>query len=290
MKDYQKCIIVASFCGGVLALSVLNSDFVMMLDTHEVIYVSDCILAFGLGAPSISRIGILRLAMRMFPLYLFQFLFGCEIYRHFCTSGVYYFTRQVSRIRWYCREIVHIFLQAALFSAFLCFAGIIIIRVRTALVFNGSAVLIFILYLFLNTLWLFSMALAINSIAIKSGSNWGFLVVGGVQILALSLLLIFAGKDIHASEQSMEQAQLLVNLNPVAHLVMGWHRGIDSMMQDSIIRYQVNTVFQVLEFPEISFSHSLLLFFCISMFLVLVGGVVVQKQEFLMNDLELGGE
>lgn len=290
MKDYQKCIAVASLSGGVFAMSVLNSDFVMMLDTYEIISVSDCILSFGLGAPDLSRIGILRLAMRMFPLYLFQFMFGCGMYQHFCVSGVYYFTRQPSRFKWYCREILHIFVQAALFSVILLCAGIMVIRIRTPLLMDNTAISLFILYLLLYTLWLFSMALVINCIAIKLGSNWGFLITGGGQILALSILLIFADKELYASGQRMEQAQFLINLNPVAHLVLGWHRGINFMMEKSIIRYQENTVFQVLDFPGISFYHSIVFLFCVAVILALIGNFMIQKQEMLINDLELGGE
>lgn len=188
------------------------------------------------------------------------------------------------------REILHIFVQAALFSVILLCAGIMVIRIRTPLLMDNTAISLFILYLLLYTLWLFSMALVINCIAIKLGSNWGFLITGGGQILALSILLIFADKELYASGQRMEQAQFLINLNPVAHLVLGWHRGINFMMEKSIIRYQENTVFQVLDFPGISFYHSIVFLFCVAVILALIGNFMIQKQEMLINDLELGGE
>lgn len=59
---------------------------------------------------------IVYITTRMLPYLLFLFLFGTYIYKHFCTAGVYVFSRCENRLKWIAKEIAQLFGFCVLFT------------------------------------------------------------------------------------------------------------------------------------------------------------------------------
>ena len=44
---------------------------------------------------------LLGYMLRMLPCYAVSMIWGIDLYRHFCTAGVYVFSRCTNRLKWY---------------------------------------------------------------------------------------------------------------------------------------------------------------------------------------------
>lgn len=44
------------------------------------------------------------------PIFVFQILFATNIYKHFCSASIYFFSRNANRIKWYLKEVTNIYI------------------------------------------------------------------------------------------------------------------------------------------------------------------------------------
>ena len=144
-------------------------------------------------------------------------------------------------------------------------------------------------YLTINTLWLFLAVLTINLVAIKLGSNTSFTIIGCFQLICLSSLLLW--KNVFQQEDSSQVLFYgrIFQLNPISHLVLGWHSSFLTDIDNIINHYQLDVTFAMpLQF-SFDLNYSVLAFLFLSAVLLAVGCKVIHTQDLIINNHETGG-
>lgn len=216
---------------------------------------------------------LLSLTLIMVPGYVYQIYMGIEIYRSFCTASIYVFSRTPRRIRWYIREITGLAGVTLLFQIILITTVVVTTVLMYPFYIDKAGVILAVYHIILYTLWLFSMSLMINLLAVYLGSNNAFLIVCGTQLVLTSLLIF-----IDIFEENKLFITRLLNLNPMAHLVTGWHSSI-FMLLDKTIQPP---------YAGLYFSVSFLIITGIALTTAAAGAFVVKRHDFITSDSEGG--
>ena len=127
----------------------------------------------------------------------------------------------------------------------------------------------------LFTLWTLTMALGVNLLALVWGSSAGFLVVFALQAGMLAALCLGQGVE----PPSLFLDRLLL-LDPVSRLVLGWQSGGV---------FDLGGVLPAEYGHVLTASGSLLLLGLMTVAVIILGLVVIQKKDILVSNLEMGG-
>lgn len=267
---FLKCSIAALICGGFQALSFLSMK--------EHIHFSQIILTFSFYEVSFILVYLIELSLKLLPFFLFQVLFGTYIYRHFCTASIYYFTRCQNRVRWFLKESGKLYLFAMIYPFLMVLSGTVVASITNQIVFDPESVYLFIYYLIIHSLWLFVTTLLVNIIAIKLDSSTGFIAIVALQMISVSTFLLW--KNVWSLNDAMHSAKhaFFLKFNPISHLIFTWHsssiEGINRWINDLQI-----------DFP---FSQSILVYLLLSIIVIIIGCVVVKRQEWISMRKEGG--
>ena len=253
---------VAVLCGVLLSSAFVNPYSGQVTLSELVLQLSGSRGDLPLGT---SLPELLSFSIKMVPYFLFELYIGVYLYRHFCTASVYVFSRTVHRTRWYAKECLKICGAGILYQVALLGTVIIVTHCRYDVVWQGLLVLIthFVLY----GLWLFAMVMLVNILSILLGSENSFAIVLGGQVVFITLL---------ALPKSNYLIQFVVlKINPMARLVLGWQSsGIEGLdVLGGVLRLQNSLSYIV---------------FIVSLILI-GGGILVKKHDFITVDAEFGG-
>ena len=80
------------------------------------------------------------------PIFVFQILFATNIYKHFCSASIYFFSRNANRIKWYLKEVTNIYLNSIIFLTVICISEILFIYMFTTIKIDDGAVIIAIYF------------------------------------------------------------------------------------------------------------------------------------------------
>ena len=268
---------------SIICISVLGGIFLSFMYVNpfgESITLSDTILQlsgsrgeFPLGT---STTELMAFVMRMFPNYIFIMIFGTHLYNHFCTASVYVFTRQANRLTWYVKEAFQLLIYTFCFQVLTAVSVVLIACFRYEVTWNSAGFILLLLHVVLHSFWVFSLTLLMNLVAMKLGSNMGFLVVAVVQMGCITLIGMM--HVVERSKESMNVLNTMILINPITRIIIGWHDSGNRILSDALYsRYHV-----------LFFSHSLVTLGIISLLVVVIGGYVINKHDLLVNDTELG--
>jgi hypothetical protein len=264
---------LASMCGVFLAMAYVNPYNGKILLSELVLQLSGSRGEFALG---FSMTELVSLAMRMISDYVFEIYFGTALYRHFCTASIYVFSRHPKRLRWYFGEVLSIGAMAGLYQTVLLSAVVLATALRYELQINGAGMAVLAYHFMLRGAWVYSATLIVNLLAIWVGSSFSFLAVGGIQFLCIALLGCAETIRQHLDLTALQG--VLLNLNPIAHLIVGWHTS------------DFQAINQVLHSPYsgLDLNHSLLLMFAFCTVSLSLGAVYVKRHDLLLSDSEVG--
>jgi hypothetical protein len=266
-------VMLAVFGGILLAIAYVNPYSGKILLSELVLQLSGSRGEFTLGS---SLPELISLVMRMIPNYVFEIYFGTALYRHFCTASIYVFSRYPKRLYWYFNEVITIGVTALLYQFVLLVTVVLITVLRYQLQIDGAGIIVFAYHFILHAAWLYSVTLSVNLLAIWVGSSASFLTVVGIQIICITLL-----GCIEAIRKYLDIASfqgVFLNLNPIAHLVLGWHSS------------NLKSVNQVLNppYPGLDLNNSLLFMIVICGIILLFGAVFIKRHDLLISDSEMG--
>lgn len=153
-------------------------------------------------------------------------------------------------------------------------SGVLILSER--LLLDQGSIILLLSDVAIYALWMYLTALATNMLAMRLGSTAGFAIIYTLQALMLSLLMIWESRILSAAEPilSAEDFRLLW-MNPIAHLVLGWHSSAMNSVDGYIRKLQL----------PFDLSNSILIFIGMSVLITWVSWKIVQEQE-LINTLE----
>jgi hypothetical protein len=117
--------------------------------------------------------------------------------------------------------------------------------------------------------------LAINIVSILFGSNIGFAIVQGIVLLSVSIFFILGNyvKDNFITEK----VKFLIKGNLIANLIFPFHSS------------KINSINNLINIKSIDFdlNYSILYYLIICIVVIVFGGYVVEKYEFIINNKEM---
>lgn len=271
MKRWGPGILIA-FVWGLLSGMILAGRY-------DSLSMAQVLFAIGRYNENFIPVEVLNFMIDLLPYFVFQIIYGTEIYRRFCTASVYYFSRCANRRRWYWWETARLFPITLAFPIAMlvgCWLGTL---TGAAVEVTGAEWLLAGYWILITALWLYCMTLCVNLLSVKFGSSAGFSVVEGIELLCVGALLLWEkvlplDSELHA----LRNAGLLI-ANPISHLVLGWHSSahpeVNALIGSIGISFDLNL--------------SLAILIGVATIVLLAGQQMVQRQEFLVVNRETGG-
>ena len=220
-RKFFLCILLSFICG-----------FLEVFGISATGELSECIDLLALGSIYSHVQFIPEIIFRYIPLLLFQVIYGTELYKDFCISGIYYFSRSQSRIRWALPKLLFLFLVSAFFILSQLFGALL--SASTAFgkgircEFPWKIVFYFVIY----TLFLFSSTVWINGISICRNSMIGFVVF---EALIMSSIIIFTIYGTVTSDYYFQsQSSWFIRMTPAYHLAEAMKINISDYVEASV--------------------------------------------------------
>lgn len=222
----------------------------------------------------LSLMELTRFALHLFPAFVFEMFAGIMLYRHFCTASIYVFSRCPQRMKWYASEILNLSGSVCIFNILLLAGAVLTSACRYEVQADGAGIRLLIYHFLIYSLWTYTAALLINLAALHFGSSTGYMAVALVQLIFI-MLLSFADFLARHSGSGSSFEKLLV-WNPIAHLILGWHKGSPAVGDHPPY------------LQDISLGHSVVVFLAIGLVVTFAGAVIIKKHDLLVSDIETG--
>lgn len=262
-RSLIKCLVVAILWGAFQSIFYLGTSGELLL--------SDLIIHFGFSEVEFIIVYLIDLSIKFLPFVLFQALFGTYIYQHFCTASIYYFSRTPKRVAWFLNESLELYLLALIYPIMMIISGLALGSINNQIIFDQASFILLIYYVLIHSFWLFITTVLINILAIKVDSSFGFIVVVGFQMAMIMMLLLWSNVFPLVDSANIARHGLLLKLNPIAHLILTWHTsGIEAL----------NARLNYWDIP-FDLNTSVIVFLLISLVVVVIGSIVVKRQEWI---------
>ncbi len=222
---------------------------------------------------------LLDFALRIIKFLVFQSLWGIYIYRHFCAASVYFFSRKANRIQWFLKESMQLYAYAFLYMASIGITATAWTMCRCTVVFSKESFGLLIYYMAYYPLWLFATTLLINILAIWLTSGPAFCIVAGIQLVMITSLNLWDSLLSIETELHAVRNEMLLQWNPAAHLVLGWH---DS---HAIAVEQAKEIICI----NIGMNTTVIYFLALSILVLAAGILVVNRKDIIASNIETGG-
>lgn len=265
-------LIAGILSGGILSIVFINPYDGRILVSEAILQLSGSSGTFPL-TPAFKD--LISFTIRMIPDYMFELCIGIELYRHFCTASVYVFSRTPNRSRWYIREVIEVAVAVFGYQIIKMFAAMSVTFLHYKIEPDHFGFFLLVFHIIVYSLWVFTVSLLINLISIKYGSNNAFIWIVGIQIFMTALLEL-----VQIFESNLTLTKIFLNVNPIAHLVVGWHTGTIKELKNSL----------EVTYIRLDFKVTLVTMLAISIFSVIVGMYLVSQHEFLILNANEEGD
>lgn len=243
----------------------------------KIVLFSDIMFVWSFYKPFFFITSIIDMFMNYIPLLLLQILYGTYIYRHFCSTSVYFFSRCANRQVWFIKEAIKLYFYIVVYLFLMIASGTLFCMVNFGVYFDEGSIYLLFYYILIFSLWLYITTISINLMAIFIGSNNSTGIIIGMQIILLLLLDIF-DSWIPFDNNKIVNGSLL-ELNPISHLVMSWH---------SSKIFSVNQLINILSI-DFSFINSIKYMGTLAIILTITGCVIIQRTQIIAINKETGG-
>ncbi len=266
MKNARMYVLVSA---AVLAGVLLSFSYVGSYN-GQIIFSKMILLLSGLDM-KFYAMDILEFAVRLTPMLVMELFLGIELYQHFCTASVFVFSRCTNRQSWYWREILAMSGKVFFFHV-VCMAAVIVTSVnRLEVEWNTAGIVLCVYHLLIFVLWSMAMTILVNILSLKFGSSISFMVVMMVQAAGTALLWLGAMYE----DGTLEQERVLV-WNPMARLILGWQRSIFPQVVEAPV------------YPHFYLEATLLILVMINVVVLTFGLWMINRQELIIVDYEIG--
>ena len=262
LRRYGWYVAIAVVCGVLLSLSRINPY-------GGRIALQDLVLQLS-GSRGEFVMGLYYGAMVDFGFYG-----GIQLYRQFCVASVYVFSRTTNRVKWYFTELWGLCKGLVVLQMFLQGTTLLVAALRWEVMWTTEGWVLLGIHVLLFTLWTLTMALGVNLLSLIWGSSAGFLVVFALQAGMLAALC--TGAKLEPADPALGR---LLFLDPISRLVMGWQSGGAFGLEGDLPAEYGHVL---------TLSGSLLLVALMTVAVVILGLVAIQKKDILVSNLETGG-
>ncbi len=255
MKYYLRFLGIAVCCGVFCMLELaVNND--------NGFQVSEIILRFAMQHVKNYRQYLPELTFWFTPLLFFQIFFGTYIYRHFSVASIYFFSRCRKRTSWFLKESLQLYLFTIFYLAIMLVAGGFITKIFSEVTIDVKTGKTLFFYLFIYSMYLFAVTLAINLAAILFGSSNGFILVESVNLFMIAIYAI-SGDFLELAEKTLYRIyEYILKTNLFSYLIFYMHKS------------------------EKDYFISAFVFFTLSVVFLFCGCIVVNRCNFIESDRE----
>ena len=264
MKYYIRFLLCAALC-GIMFFATRSGE-------NNMVYASDIIISLGFGTVECFPPYFINFVYYFTPILIFQILYGTYIYRHFCSAFIYYFSRTENKIKWYIKQAFELFFLSLLYVILLLSSSIASASIFNDVVFCKTNIVLVFYFLVIYVLFVFATTNLINILSIAFSGSVAFIIVDTIQILSMALFVL---TDM-ISENEITKKNLFILLNPVAHLVLRVHTGINEEMSSLYSTYGVIG-------KGFDFNISVFVYFIFMLISLILGCVVVKKKDVIVN-------
>lgn len=212
---------------------------------------------------------LLKFSIRMLPGFLACIVIGIELYSHFCTAGVYVFSRYTKRIRWYISELTAMFLASLLFQTLNVAAVLIVSIIRFHVLFDKAGIFLMLYHILIYSLWLYSMSLLLSTIASYTGSEAAYMILIGIQTFMIAML----------SLNNTDWGGTLLRSNLASRLVLGWYSSTVRLLP-----YQMRGN----SYEWLSYESSGILLLAGALLISFVTSIMIKHRDVLGTNAEIG--
>lgn len=263
MKVYWKYYIIP-FLYGIIFSWKENINGIEKIDI--------CEMVSYLGNGSVTQCNlesVLEIVSRNFMYYVFIIIFSTYIYRHFCNSSVYIFSRCEKRFNWYLKECFKLLGFTFLGNVIMLLGFILTATIGCGMTISKGSLEIVLLYLLIYTFWVFASVLIANIISIRMNS-----VIGNVITLGLLFFgTVMLGRVNFENYDYLEYIKL--RCNPISYTILNWYKvKKDGALWFGTSDYACAPVFGVIILGLCSFV------------IFLIGAGIIQNMEILDNNTD----
>lgn len=269
MKYYIRFLLCAVLC-GIMFFSTISGE-------NNMVFASDIIITLGFGTVECYPPYFINFIYYFIPILIFQILYGTYIYRHFCSASIYYFSRTENKIRWYIRQVFELFFLSLFYVILLLGSSIASALVFNDVVFSKTNIVLAFYFLVIYVLFVFVTTNLINVLSIAFSGSVAFIIVDTIQILSMALFVL---TDM-TSENEIAKKNLFILLNPLTHLVLRVHTGINEEMSSLYSTYGVIG-------RGFDFNISVFVYLIFMLISLILGCVVVRKKDVIVNSEQEG--
>lgn len=144
--------------------------------------------------------------------------------------------------------------------------------------FDEAGIILCFYFLVIQSLWLFLTAVIMNLIAIRFGSQNGFIATVGIQVTFMTILLLWEKVLPLENSDQIARNGFLLKWNPISHLFLNWHSS----------KYEaVDKVIHNFKF-SFDLDLSVLVLFSACMILLCIGCIIIKQYDLIVSDVENG--
>lgn len=221
----------------------------------------------------------------LLPVLIIELIYGSYVYKSFCNVGIYYFSRQYSRGRWFLRKCAELYLVIFLYILLAIGTKILLYGIVFGISIDYSGVYCLFYYLLHWSLWLFGVTLLINVISLKLTSTGGFMAVFVGQLLCMGSYVLASPNGIVSSfSRGMAFTNAVVRWNPMSHIMIALQKSSNSEVQSRISEILIHE-----NYPLIGFNFSTIYLMIMCLIIIMIGHWLVARFEFLTSNYETGG-
>ncbi|WP_167958818.1 hypothetical protein [Anaerosporobacter faecicola] len=253
--------------------SIIRSiEFVRLSDKQEGI--AAILIQFGFDKPHFTTGYLTLILYNLFPILMFQMIFGIRIYKHFVVANAYYFSRVHNKDNWYRKEVATLLIESLVYNIFYYGTATILLYVANKGSLDGNVFYVLLYSILYSWLYTFTTTLLINLLAIRLGSHNSFILVYSIQLISIASLLVYDERfPLHGF------LKMLFQLNPISNLILSWHSTGDAAVNSMIHIHNI-------DFPLL---QSILYFIVIGAMITAFGIVLIKKVDIALDQKEVQG-
>ena len=216
---------------------------------------------------------LIRFVTAMLPMIILEYYGGTLIYKRFCISSVYVFSRCSNRKKWMISETVILFIYLLFANVLSVFIAVSISAIRFSLLIDLLGIYVLFGHVYIYSVWIFLICYSINVMSMYKGSALSFDVIMVIQFFLIGIIGIIeplsglVNKDI---------LKVLIYFNPISHLIIGWHNDVEELI------YNDNSLFCGFA----SIKGSILYISLLLIVFVIIGIRLIDNKEVIANNME----
>ncbi len=209
----------------------------------------------------------------MLPLMVLEYYGGSMIYKKFCISSVYVFSRCPNRKKWMISETVILFIYLLFANVLSVFIAVSISAIRFSLLIDLLGIYVLFGHVYIYSVWIFLICYSINVMSMYKGSALSFDVIMVIQFVLIGIIGIIEPLSELVNKDILK---VLIYFNPISHLIIGWHKDVEELI------YNDNSLFCGFA----SIKGSILYISLLLIVFVIIGIRLIDNKEVIANNME----